>query len=209
MKRNLSSSLAMVFDFGGVLLDWNPRYLYRRVFAGDQEAMERFLAEIGFDEWNLRQDAGRPFAQAVKELCARFPHYCDQIQLYPARYPETLAGPIQGTVEILETLHRQGYPLYAISNWAAETFKLVRHRYAFLDLFDEMIISGEVRLAKPDPRIFALLLERIGRRAEECLLIDDAAANIAAARRLGFRTIHFQSPEGLREALAELGVDLD
>jgi 2-haloacid dehalogenase len=206
MKTQTNLPLAIVFDFGGVLLDWNPRYLYRKVFAGDHAATDRFLAEIGFDEWNLRQDAGRPFAEAVEELCARFPHYCEQIRMYPARYEETLAGPIWGTVEILEALKQRGYSLHAISNWSAETFRLVRPRYAFFDLFETIVISGEVKLAKPDPRIFTLLLEKTGRRAEDCLLIDDSAANIAVAHSLGFQTIHFQSPEGLGDALRQLRI---
>ncbi len=206
MNPETPASLSLVFDFGGVLLDWNPRHLYRKVFNGDLERVERFLAEIDFDEWNRRQDAGRPFAEAVAELCARFPQYCEYIRLYPARYPETIAGPLQGTVDILYELNRSRYPLHAISNWSAETFPFVRPRYPFFELFETILISGEVGLAKPDPRIFQLLLETIHQPADACLLIDDSARNITAARELGFRTIHFRSPEQLRAELEGLGL---
>ncbi len=198
--------MAIVFDFGKVLIDWNPHYLYRKLFHGDDAAIERFLAEIGFDAWNVKQDEGRPFDEAVAELCGQFPQYCELIQAYHDRYEETILGPIGGTVEILKELKDQGYPLYALSNWSVEKFALVRPCYPFFEWFETIILSGEVKLAKPDPRIFRLLLEKINRRAEECLLIDDALANIAVAEKMGFRTIWFQSPEQLREGLRGRGI---
>jgi 2-haloacid dehalogenase len=206
MEPEPDAPLNLVFDFGGVLLDWNPRYLYRKVFDGDLERAERFLAEIGFDERNLRQDAGRPFDEAIAELCAQFPQHCEHIRLYPLRYPETIAGPLHGTVDLLYELKHRHYPLHAISNWSAETFRLVRHRYEFFDLFETILISGEVGLAKPDRRIFQRLLETIHQPAETCLLIDDSARNIGAAGEMGFKTIHFRSPEQLRAELAGLGL---
>ena len=206
MKPEPPYSPSLIFDFGGVLLDWNPRHLYRKVFNGDLEQTERFLAEIGFDEWNHRQDAGRRFAEGVDELCSRFPQHCEHIRLYPVRYPETIAGPMLGTIELLYELKRRHYPLHAISNWSAETFRLVRPRYPFFDLFETILISGEVKLAKPDPRIFRMLLETIHQPAEACLLIDDSARNIAAARELGFGTIQFRSPEQLRAELETMGL---
>jgi 2-haloacid dehalogenase len=202
----MQNHLAIVFDFGKVLVDWNPHYLYRKLFHGDSAAVDRFLDEIGFEAWNLQQDAGRPFDEAVAELCGRFPQHCDMIQAYHDRYEETIAGPIWGTVAILHDLKAQGYPVYALSNWSEEKFRLVRPRYPFFDWFEKIILSGEVKLAKPDPRIFRLLLEQIERRAEECLLIDDAQANIAVAQELGFRTIWFRSPEQLQKELREIGI---
>ena len=192
---------AIVFDFGGVLMDWNPRYLYRKLFPGDEAGMERFLAEVGFSEWNQLQDAGRPFSVAVAELCARHPQYCELIQAYDQRYPESLSGSIPGSVEILRQLKALGYPLYGLSNWPDEKFELVRPDYEFFAWFDSILISGAVGVAKPDRRIFELLLEQVGRPAGECLLIDDSAANIAAAQNLGFQTIHFHSPEQLANEL--------
>jgi 2-haloacid dehalogenase len=196
---------ALIFDFGGVLVDWNPRYLYEKFFDGDERGMQRFLDEIGFAEWNLQQDKGRPFAEAVAELSGRFPQYAELIRAYDLRWEESISGPIQPTVEILGELKQAGYPLYGLSNWSEEKFRLVRPKYEFFDWFEAILVSGEVRLVKPDEPIFNLMLERIGRRAEECLLVDDSAANIQAAARLGFRTIHFQSPEQLRRELQGMG----
>jgi len=197
---------AIIFDFGGVLLDWNPRYLYRKLFPDDVPAMERFLDEIHFTEWNKLQDAGRPFSVAVAELCARHPQHCELIRAYDERFMETLSGAIAGTVGILRRLHRVGCPLYGLSNWPAEKFRLVRPVYEFFDLFKDMVISGEVGVTKPDPRIFHLLLQQVARPAEECLLIDDAPANISAAASLGFQTIQFHSPEQLATELESRGL---
>lgn len=196
---------AVIFDFGNVLLDWDPRYLYRKLFS-DDAAIDRFLEEIHFHEWNVLQDAGRPFAEAVAELSTRFPTYAEYIQAYDERYPETISGPIWGTVEILKTLRLNGYPLFGLSNWSVEKFLIMRDRYEFFGWFQDIILSGEVRLAKPDPRIFKVALERIGRPAGECLLIDDTPANIQVADSLGFRTIHFRSPDQLRTELKDLGL---
>jgi 2-haloacid dehalogenase len=197
---------AIVFDFGGVLMDWDPRYLYRKLFNGDQQAMERFFAEVNFFAWNERQDAGRSFAEAVAELCAQFPAYREMIQAFDYRWEESVAGPIQPTVEILGDLHRKGYTLYGLSNWSAETFPLVRRKFPFFDWFEEIVISGEVKLAKPDPEIFSVLLRLVDRPAGECLLIDDAEENIHVAEELGFHTLHYQSPHQLRQELVALGI---
>ncbi len=193
---------AIVFDFGGVLMDWNPRYLYRKLFPGDEQAMEHFLAEIGFDEWNQLQDSGRPFSIAVAELCGRFPQYCDLIRAYDERYPESLNGAIPGTVEILRRLRAAGYALFGLSNWPAEKFNLVRPDYDFFGWFQGIVLSGEAGVAKPDPRIYRMLLAQVGLPAEECLLIDDSPASITAAQALGFQTIHFQGSDQLANELA-------
>lgn len=198
-------STTFVFDFGGVLLDWNPRYLYRKLFPGDEPGMERFLREIDFDSWNKLQDAGRPFSVAVAELCARHPQYCELIRAYDERYPESLGGAIQGTVDILRHLWKAGFPLFALSNWSAEKFHLVRPAYEFLDWFQGITLSGEVGANKPDRRIFQALLRQAARPAEECLLIDDATANIAAAQALGFQTIQFESSDQLAHELHRRG----
>jgi 2-haloacid dehalogenase len=196
---------AIVFDFGGVLFDWNPLYLYRKYFD-DEQSVERFLSTIGFAEWNAQQDRGRPFAQAVAELSAQFPEYADLIRAYDERWIESLGGVIQPTVEILRSLREAGFPLYALSNWSAEKFQLVRARYEFLSWFQDIVISGAVKIAKPDPRIFELLLERINQPAEDCLLIDDSPDNIQVARGLGFATICLESPEQLRTKLVHMGL---
>jgi len=202
MNGRKNGKLAIVFDFGKVLVDWDPRYLYRKLFPDDDTAMERFLEEIDFMNWNLQQDAGRPFAEGVAELCGRFPGYCDLIQAYDERWEESLGGPIWPTVEVLSRLKEAGYPLYGLSNWSDEKFRLVCAQYPFFDWFDDILLSGTVRLVKPDERIFRLLLERIGRPAGECLLIDDSAPNVEAARALGFEVIHFQSAAQLEAELS-------
>lgn len=196
---------AVVFDLGGVLVDWNPRYLYRKLIE-DEAAVEKFLAEVCTPEWNLRQDAGRPFAEAVEELIVQYPDQQELIRAYHLRWEETIGGPIAGTVEILAELRRAGYTVAALSNWSAETFPVARRRFDFLNWFDMAVISGEVKMIKPDPRIFELLLERLGRRAGECVYIDDVEANVEAARRLGFRAVHFQSSEQLRDELQRLKI---
>jgi 2-haloacid dehalogenase len=199
-------SPAIIFDFGGVLIDWDPRYLYAPLFDNDADAMERFLTEIGFVEWNTEQDRGRPFAVAVNELSERFPHYADYIRAYDERWEQSIGGAIEETVALLVALKRAGFVLYGLSNWSAETFRRIRHQYPFLDLFDEIVLSGEVQIIKPDPRIYEVLLERIKRAAPDCLFIDDSEVNVAVAEELGFQTIRFTSPEQLGRELIARGL---
>ena len=203
----MSHSLpAVVFDFGGVLVDWDPHYLYRPFFDGDDAAIDRFLREIDFHEWNLQQDGGRSFDEGVAVLSRQFPQYAALIGAYHERYEDAIVGPIWGTVEILHAFKSAGHPLYGLSNWALEKFDLVRPKYEFFSWFDDILISSTVNLVKPDPRIFELFLARIDRRAEDCVYIDDSAANAAVADRLGFITLHFQSPAQLAAELDRRGV---
>lgn len=206
---NITSKIhspAIIFDFGGVLVDWNPRYLYRKLMPGDEPGMERFLVETDFAGWNHRMDAGRPFSEGVADLCTRFPHYCRLIRAYDDRFLETLGGPIPGTVEILHRLYTTGLPLYGLSNWSAEKFRLVRQHYEFFNWLQDMVISGEVGMAKPDPRIFKAALAMVDRPAGECLFIDDMPANIETARSLGFQVIHFENPAQLERELVGRGL---
>ena len=195
----------IVFDFGGVLIDWNPFYLYRKVFADDQ-AIKQFLDEIDFHNWNLQLDAGRPFNIAVDELCKRYPQHCEPIRMYDQHWEETLSEPIWPTVEVLTRLHDQGHPLYGLSNWSREKFDLVRSRYSFFDLFAEIVLSGDVGWNKPDERIFDVLLRRAGYPASEMILVDDSMPNIQAAARLGFDALHFTGAEKLRADLSQRGI---
>lgn len=196
-----STMTAIIFDFGNVLLEWNPRYVYQRFFPDDPEGMERFLKEVNFMEWNLHQDQGRPFAEGVAILSKEFPHYSHLIQAYHDHWTDSLGESLAGTVEILKELKQAGYPVYGLSNWSAETFPHARQKHDFFDLLDDMVISGEVGHVKPNPEIFQIMLDRIGKPAYECLFIDDSLANIQQAQKLGFATIHFQSPERLRDIL--------
>jgi 2-haloacid dehalogenase len=195
----------IVFDLGGVLIDWNPRHLYRKLFDQD-EAMERFLQEVCHHDWNLEQDRGRSFADAVEEATLRHPDQRAMIEAYHSRWEEMIAGAIEDSVVLLEELADAGYELHALTNWSAETFPIARARFAFLELFDAILVSGEERLIKPDARIFELLLERIAHPARACIYIDDSPPNVAAAEALGFDAIHFTSPPALRAALTGRGL---
>jgi len=194
---------AILFDFGNVLLEWNPRRVYRRYFP-DEEAMEQFLHEVNFMEWNAQLDKGRSFSEGVAVLSRQFPHHSDLIQAYHDNWEESIGDYLEGTVAIMKRLKQAGYALYGLSNWSAETFPIVRDRYDFFRLLDDIVISGEVGSIKPEPDIFKIMLERIGKPAQQCLFIDDSLANIEQARRMGFGTIHFQSPEKLEKDLYKL-----
>lgn len=194
------------FDLGGVLIDWNPRYLYRRIFD-DEAEMEIFLSEVCHAEWNLGLDAGQPLRQAVAERVEAYPRYRAAIEAYAERWLEMVEGPIQPTVDLLNRLAAQGTPLFALTNWSSETFKLVRHdpTYSFLDHFQEIVVSGEIKLIKPDPAIFEHTLQTIKKRAGDCLFIDDNAANIKAAEAMGLHVHHFKDPAQLAKDLGRHG----
>jgi 2-haloacid dehalogenase len=193
----------VVFDLGGVLIDWNPRHLYRKLFA-DEAAMEAFLSTICTQEWNERQDAGRSFSEAAALLRAQHPQHAELIEAYGVRFDEMMKGPIDGSVAILKALHDRGVPLYALSNWSAETYPLAAKRFDFLRLFRGLVISGEVGLTKPDPRIFQILLERHRIEPAEAVYIDDNPRNAEAARALGMHGIHFTDSGKLRRELEDL-----
>jgi 2-haloacid dehalogenase len=197
---------AVVFDLGGVLIDWDPRHLYRKLFPGDEAAMEAFLATVCTPEWNARQDAGRPWAEAVATLVEEFPAERELIVAYHERWQEMLGGAIEGTVAILAELRARGVPAFALSNWSAETFPVARERYPFLAWFDGLVISGEERLAKPDPRLFRVLLERHRLDPQSTVYVDDSAANVDVATGLGMAALLFRGPDDLRADLARLGL---
>ncbi|WP_119459886.1 HAD family hydrolase [Rhodospirillaceae bacterium SYSU D60014] len=201
-----SNIRAAVFDLGGVLIDWNPRYLYRKLFDGDEAGMEAFLTEVCTPAWNEEQDGGRPFADAVALLVAQHPTHAALIEAYDARWEEMLAGPIAGSVEILAALKAQRMPLYALTNWSAEKFPIARRRFDFLQWFDGIVVSGEIRLKKPDPEIFRHLLDGFGLTAGETLFIDDSEPNVAAAQAAGMTALRFRSPQALRRDLTALGL---
>jgi 2-haloacid dehalogenase len=201
-----STIKAIIFDYGNVLLEWNPRFIYDRYFPNDPEGMERFFKEVNFADWNLQQDKGRPFKEGIAVLSREFPHYSHLIQAFHDLWIDSVGGAIAGTVDLLKRLKRAGYPVYGLSNWSAETFPYMRQRHDFFDLFDDMVISGEVGHIKPEPEIFQILLDKIGRPAEECLFIDDSPANIGQAQKLGFATILFQSPQQLESSLRDFKI---
>ena len=195
----------IVYDLGGVLIDWNPRHLYRKLIE-DEAIMEWFLAEVCHTAWNEEQDRGRDFAAAIEEAAARHPEYRPLIEAYFERWAEMMAGEIEGAVAILEELKNAGCELHALTNWSAETFPHARERFAFLEWFETILVSADVGLIKPDPAIFQLLLERIGRTPAECIYIDDNPNNVASAAALGFDAITFQRAAQLRDALEGRGL---
>lgn len=198
---------AVVFDLGGVLLDWDPRYVYRELF-GDEAEMERFLAEVCTLEWHAAHDRGVPFAQSCAALAASHPDQAELIWAWARRSEEMISGPIEGTVAILEELQAAGVPCYALTNMEAETYPQRLERFGFMATFAGTVVSSAEGVIKPDPEIFRRLLGRFGLDARQTLMIDDAPRNIAAAAQLGMATVLFQSPQRLRAELVAFGLPL-
>ena len=196
----------VVFDIGNVLIHWDPRVLYRKIFATEDE-VEWFLSNVCTHDWNLEQDRGRSFEDAIAEATARHPGYAEAIAAYHHRWNETILAPIDGTVAILGELKAQGTPLYAITNWHQDKFRETQARFPFLTTsFRDIVVSGDEQLVKPDPAIYRLLLSRNGLEASACLFIDDSPKNVAGAEAVGMKAHHFTSPEALRVHLAGLGL---
>lgn len=195
----------VIFDIGGVLIDWNPRHLYRPLFA-DEAAMERFLTDICSPQWNEQQDAGREWDEAIALLCAQFPAQASLIHAYRERWEEMLGGPLDDTVAVLDALRVRGVRLFALTNWSHDTFAIARQRYAFLDWFKDIVVSGTEGMIKPDPAIFQLLLTRGGIDPARAVYIDDTARHVDAAKALGMRALLFRDAATLRRELSSLGL---
>lgn len=195
----------IIFDLGGVLVDWDPRYLYRKVFATEKE-VEWFLANVCTQPWNTQQDAGRSFEEGIALLEDKFPEYAFAIRFYWTRWGEMMGGEVLGTADVLREVKAKGYRVFALSNWSAQTFPLAQARFDFLKEFDGIVISGEEKLVKPDPVIFTRLLEKYNLKASNCVFIDDNAANISKAADLGFETILFTGADSLRQTLISRGI---
>ena len=202
MSKNIDT---VIFDLGGVLIDWNPEYVFRQVFE-EEEEMRYFFEEVCTSEWNLQQDAGRPLKEATEEKVREFPEYEAAIRAYYGRWENMLGGAIQETVRILEQIHARGaHRLYALTNWSHETFPVAQERFGFLQLFEGIVVSGQEKLAKPDHKIYHTLLNRYQARADASVFIDDNAHNVEAAKEVGLQAIHFQGAEPLKEELMGLG----
>jgi 2-haloacid dehalogenase len=195
---------AVLFDLGKVLLDWNPRYFYSRFFHGDEDALERFLAEAVPGHWILEMDAGKPSAAAIAERQRLLPRHSELIGRWSEGWPQMLRGEIAGSVAILAELRRRGLRLYALTNFSTETFPLARERCSSLAWFEDIVVSGEHGLVKPDPLIYQLAIRRCRLEAACTVFIDDTVQNLAPARELGMHALHFTGPAKLRADLEAL-----
>ncbi len=195
----------VVFDLGAVLIEWDPRHLYRKVFK-DEAQMEWFLTNVCHPDWNLEQDKGRSFDDAVIEATARHPDHAAEIAMYRDRWTEMVPGAIMGSVNIFEELNTKGTPLYAITNWNGDTFRAIRNRFPFLTLFRDIVVSGDEKMLKPAPEIFHLLAKRNNISLADCIFIDDSMKNINGAEAVGMTGHHFTSPEALRSDFVKRGL---
>jgi 2-haloacid dehalogenase len=194
----------LIFDLGAVLIDWNPRYLYRQLFESE-EGMEHFLEKVCTSEWNEEQDGGREISVAQALLIDQFPEYSAEILAFYGRWTEMLGGDIAGTVAILRDLKNKGqHGLFALTNWSAETWPMAVERFDFLNWFDGILVSGQEKMRKPDPRIYMAICEKHKLQPAHTLFIDDNQRNILAAQDFGLQTIHFTNPKTLAEALNKL-----
>ena len=193
----------IIFDFGAVLVDWNPRYLFVPYF-GDADKAEWFLTEICPYEWNAQCDAGRPIKDITEERVAEFPAWEKETRMYFDRWVDMMGGPIPGMEALVREYKQRGYGVWGLTNWSAETFPLVRDDYPVFKLLDGYVVSGEEKLLKPDARLYRVLLNRYGLKAEECVFIDDNPNNTAGAEAVGIKGIVFRGVEQLRKQLDAL-----
>lgn len=198
----------VVFDLGGVLVDWNPRHLFRKLFDGDEAAMEAFLSEVCNSAWNEKQDRGRSWSQAIDEAITQYPAHAHHIRAYRERWDEMLSGALEETVEILNDLHHSGVRLLALTNWSAETFHIAEQRFGFLEKFEGILVSGREGMMKPEPEIFQLLIHRYDLAPSRTLFIDDVQANVDAAVEQGLLALQFTSALQLRNDLRKIGLPM-
>ena len=206
---NKSTALidTVIFDLGAVLIDWNPRHLYRKIFKTEEE-IDWFLQNICTSEWNDRQDAGRSFEEATRELVEKFPDHKESIEAWYGRWHETINGSIEGTVQILKEIKESGkYRLYALTNWSAESFPWALENFEFLQWFDGIVVSGVEKSRKPFPEFYQILFDRYQVDPRKAIFIDDNPANIKGGDEVKLNTIHFKSPEQLRAVLTEFGIN--
>lgn len=196
----------IIFDLGAVLIDWNPRHLYRKIYKSEEE-ITWFLENICTHEWNEKQDAGRSFEEATDELLVKFPEHEFAIRAWYDRWQETISGPIHGTVDILRQIKEQDrYRLYALTNWSAQTFPWALEQFEFLHWFEGIVVSGVEKSRKPFPEFYKILFDRYQVNPEAALFIDDSQRNIDGAQVLGLPGIWFQSPDQLKAALQSMGI---
>lgn len=207
MTKQNSTIKNIIFDFGGVLMDWNPRYFFKDYF-NDDEKMEFFLKNIADDDWNAEQDRGRSLAEGTEILVAKFPEWETEIRAYYDNWTTMLRSDIPENVAVLRQLKHSDYELFGLTNWSAETFPYALANYDFFEIFNgKIVVSGEEKLIKPDPKIWQILLEKYSIQSNESIFIDDNPKNIETAKNLGFITVHITEETNLAEELRELGVE--
>ena len=205
MNRSIDT---IIFDLGGVLIDWNPRYVYRKIFKTEQE-IEWFLENVTTPDWNENQDAGYPLHKATEELVAKHPEWEPEIKAYYGRWLEMLGDQIHETVEILQQLKHTGkYRLYALTNWSAETFPHALERFEFFKLFEGVVVSGEEKMRKPSAEFYKIILDRYRLDPSTTVFIDDSLRNVKGAEAVGITGIHFHNPSQLKEELGRLGIEI-
>lgn len=198
----------IIFDLGGVLVDWDPRYLYRKIFETEAE-VDHFLENICTSAWNEEQDGGRTLLEGTNILVDKYPEHKENIEHYYNRWEEMLAGEISGTVKILEQLKAtKKYKLYALTNWSDETFSIAQERFKFLELFEGILVSGAEKDLKPNLTFYKLMLSRFSIDPKTAVFIDDRISNLEGAEKAGIMSIHFTDPEKLREDLKAKGVSI-
>ena len=210
MQQN-NSTKNIIFDLGGVLVSWDPDIIYKKYFANDLAKMHCFYEETGIRLANLEMDRGRPFQEVLTELSHKFPQHHEPLHLWQTQWLSMIGGPIVDSVKLLESLHKQGYALYALTNWAAETFfPYIRHNpeYNFLNLFKDIVVSGIEQITKPDLKIYEIILQRNKLNPANCIYIDDCQENLIPAQNLGMSTIKFTSPKQLANELKTQGVSV-
>ena len=199
----------IIFDLGGVLIDWNPEYVYLEIFNGDQKKVDWFLNTICTSDWNVEQDAGRTFHEATEFLINKYPEYEEWIRIYYDRWEDMLGGPIPETVILLNKLKKaNAHRLYALTNWSEEAFPVARQRYDFLNHFEGIVVSGEEKTRKPYPKIYEIILERYQIEPQKSIFIDDNFDNVMAAQKIGINSIQFKSTKQLEQELLKLGVPI-
>ena len=192
--------MKFLFDLGGVFFDWDPRHFFKDIFSNSDD-LDYFLSDVCNDEWNIQQDAGRAIKEAERELILKFPQYKEQIKLYYPNHRKMIKKVFSESFEVLHELKKKNYASYVLSNWSAETFVGMTDDYPLLKYFDGLLISGEVKLVKPNPKIYELAMQRFNLELEETVFIDDRLENVQAAKKLGFKIIHLINPKDIRKKI--------
>ena len=198
----------IIFDLGGVLVDWNPEYVFLKEFKGDRKKMKWFLENICTMDWNEQMDAGKLIKDATNEKIKEFPHHEHLIRMYYGKWENMLKGEISDTVNILKALHSTDYKLFALTNWSAETFPVAIKRFDFLKLFDGIVVSGQIKMLKPEKEIYEYILNKYKLKSSECIFIDDRLSNVKGAELVGMHGIKFDSSQQMKSELKKYNIEI-